>query len=233
MKRIVCISFSAGLFIVVSFGSSVLAKTPDGQTPAQESVCSSLTGAAFGLCNAYCEAQDCDVHPRPSCQQLRRNFAKVTGSPIFPCDPCCPVCGDGVCEGDETMCNSPDDCSDGGGSCRACLDYVPRCGDGQCEVCASPGESHENCPEDCPLLCRDCAPHCCVCPGLTMCALVERCPLALPECRLGPACTQREECLRIACKIQADLCNSAPCLLSDNTVGECARESESGFCGCQ
>jgi hypothetical protein len=63
------------------------AKTPDGMPPSQETVCSGLSGAAFGLCNAYCEAQDCDVHPRPSCDQLRKNFLKITGSPIFPCDP--------------------------------------------------------------------------------------------------------------------------------------------------
>src|SRR5689334_25346363 len=75
---------------------------PDGQPPSRETVCNGLSGAAFGLCNAYCEAQDCDVHPRPSCAQLRKNFLKKTGSPIFPCDrlPCelsgAPACG-GTC----------------------------------------------------------------------------------------------------------------------------------------
>ena len=60
--------------------------TPDGQTPARETVCDGLTGPAFGLCNAYCEAQDCDVQDRPSCDQLRRNFEKRTDTRIFPCE---------------------------------------------------------------------------------------------------------------------------------------------------
>ena len=30
------------------------------QIPTEESVCDGLSGAAFGLCNAYCEAMDCD-----------------------------------------------------------------------------------------------------------------------------------------------------------------------------
>ena len=32
--------------------------TPDGMPPSQETVCDGLSGAAFGLCNAFCEAQD-------------------------------------------------------------------------------------------------------------------------------------------------------------------------------
>ena len=102
--------------IVVLLGLSLSAfpvyaqGTPDGQTPAQEKVCSGLSGAAFGLCNAYCEAQDCDVHRRPSCEILRSNFEKVTGAAHFPCDtviePACaivgsditgPICG-GTCD---------------------------------------------------------------------------------------------------------------------------------------
>jgi hypothetical protein len=76
-----------GLTVTVT---PVRAGTPDGQTPAQESICSPLSGAAFGVCNAYCEAQDCDVHNRLSCRALRRGFQKLTGSPVFPCDmlPC-------------------------------------------------------------------------------------------------------------------------------------------------
>ena len=39
------------------------AGTPDGSTPAEETICESLRGATpglRGLCVAYCEAQDCD-----------------------------------------------------------------------------------------------------------------------------------------------------------------------------
>src|SRR5689334_19085107 len=82
--------------VVVAFGMSLpmaaFGKTPDGQTPAQETACSDLTGAAKGICTAYCEAQDCDEHDRPSCEQLRTNFEKKTGSRTFPCDHV--ACGD-------------------------------------------------------------------------------------------------------------------------------------------
>src|SRR5690349_14104781 len=64
--------------------------------------------------------------------------------------PCCPACGDGVCSGDEVRCNCPFECSDD----RVCFAFVPTCGDGICQQFASPGESHERCPEDCPLACR-------------------------------------------------------------------------------
>jgi hypothetical protein len=70
---------------------SLHGKTPDGQTPSEEEVCDGLSGPAFGLCNAYCEAQDCDAldPERNSCERLRRNFEKHTGTPIFPCDAAC------------------------------------------------------------------------------------------------------------------------------------------------
>ena len=41
-------------------GSTALALTPDGETPAVEQYCNdNFTGKARGLCNAYCEATDC------------------------------------------------------------------------------------------------------------------------------------------------------------------------------
>lgn len=42
------------------FLSPVMASTTDGMTPSDETVCDDLTGKAFGICNAYCEAMDCD-----------------------------------------------------------------------------------------------------------------------------------------------------------------------------
>ncbi len=65
---------------------------------------------------------------------------------------CCPVCGDGVCSGDEIPCGCPEDC---GGS--VCTLIRPDCGDGICQQSGSPAESHERCPGDCPLDCRPCA----------------------------------------------------------------------------
>ena len=67
--------------------------------------------------------------------------------------PCCSVCGDGVCSGDETICNCPGDCAS---RVEICTANVPDCGDAHCELHADPGESHERCPQDCPLTCRAC-----------------------------------------------------------------------------
>lgn len=57
---LVALLLSAGLIAVTP---SVLAKTPDGKTPAEESVCDPLkaddiTKGLYGLCVAFCEAQD-------------------------------------------------------------------------------------------------------------------------------------------------------------------------------
>ena len=72
--------------LVWSTGNSVWAQTPDGQTPAQETVCDLQSGAAFGLCNAYCEAMDCDsLDPNASpnaCERVASNYKKITNSDI-------------------------------------------------------------------------------------------------------------------------------------------------------
>jgi hypothetical protein len=79
-------------FLTICTGT-VQASTPDGQTPAEETVCDNESGAAFGLCNAYCEAMDCDS-PAPqasatACSRVRANFLRFTGRPL-PCDVVCP-----------------------------------------------------------------------------------------------------------------------------------------------
>lgn len=90
MRRIF-LFLALGLLTVVS--DTAWASTPDGQTPAQETVCDGETGAAYGLCNAYCEAMDCDSedpHASPTaCDAVRRNFERKTGRPL-PCDVTCP-----------------------------------------------------------------------------------------------------------------------------------------------
>jgi len=67
------------------------AQTPDLMTPAQEAVCDSESGAAYGLCNAYCEAMDCEsANPQASaaaCTKVRDKYINVTGRPL-PCEPC-------------------------------------------------------------------------------------------------------------------------------------------------
>jgi hypothetical protein len=70
--------------------------TPDGQPPSEETVCSSLDGVLFGLCNAYCEAMDCDS-PQPqasptACARVLSNFMRHSGGQPPPCAVTCP-CG--------------------------------------------------------------------------------------------------------------------------------------------
>lgn len=113
-------------FLTVTFAFAALfcgagmahASTADGQTPAEETVCDVYSGAAFGLCNAYCEAMDCELlddgddftNPNASvnaCMKVKDNFMKITGETALPCD-CpagngqfgCPCTGDLDCGGD-------------------------------------------------------------------------------------------------------------------------------------
>lgn len=66
--------------------------TPDEQPPAEEQVCESagLLGAAFGLCVAFCEANDCDAQlDQPddrACSMLRERYARATGELFLPCE---------------------------------------------------------------------------------------------------------------------------------------------------
>jgi hypothetical protein len=63
--------------------------TADGAPPAEETVCedAGLLGAAYGLCVAFCEANDCDLAPdETACQRLRDNYAKITGETTLPCE---------------------------------------------------------------------------------------------------------------------------------------------------
>ena len=70
-------------------------QTPDGETPAEEDICTAagLSGAAWGLCNAYCEAMDCDGAPEASpeaCAKVKANFEKKTGGKVaLPCESFC------------------------------------------------------------------------------------------------------------------------------------------------
>ena len=67
-------------------------QTSDGETPAAETVCDTaeLDGAAWGLCNAYCEAMDCDSDdPKASnraCERVLGNWERHTDGMIIPCE---------------------------------------------------------------------------------------------------------------------------------------------------
>ncbi|HVN40298.1 MAG TPA: hypothetical protein VMW19_19215 [Myxococcota bacterium] len=77
------VAFAPGAALAIGHG------TPDQSPPADESVCdqAGVRGAAYGLCVAYCEANDCDQFPdKESCSRLRDNYAKITGDESFPCD---------------------------------------------------------------------------------------------------------------------------------------------------
>ena len=64
--------------------------TPDEQPPAEEQVCedAGLVGSAFGLCVAFCEANDCDsrTDDKHACSVLRDNYFRTTGEGLFPCE---------------------------------------------------------------------------------------------------------------------------------------------------
>jgi len=68
--------------------------TPDGQPPSQETVCDGLDGALFGLCNAYCEAMDCDSPNHhasdTACARVLSNYMKHSGGQPPPCAVTCP-----------------------------------------------------------------------------------------------------------------------------------------------
>lgn len=79
--------------------NSVMAATPDGTTPANEGVCnglkvSGITPSLYGLCVAYCEAQDLDTFDKepPSTKILDNyNKRKLASDPAMPCvKPSCP-----------------------------------------------------------------------------------------------------------------------------------------------
>ena len=113
-KKIIILLF---IFIFV-FAVTANAQTPDGMTPAEETVCDSLAGASFGLCNAYCEAMDCDSdNPQASevaCEKVRDGFLRIQGT-----EPPCLVanCTDNSsCESDQYCEKSIGDCS-GNGEC--------------------------------------------------------------------------------------------------------------------
>lgn len=83
-----------GFVFSMAFGlisGPVTATTPDGETPANEGICDSLqggTGGLYGLCIAYCEAQDLDNFDKnpPSAKILANyNKKKQVGDPDMPC----------------------------------------------------------------------------------------------------------------------------------------------------
>jgi hypothetical protein len=122
--------------LLLSLGIKSYSQTPDGMTPAEEDSCGGLKGSAFGLCNAFCEAKDCDsIDPMDwnnSCFKLLDNYEKKTGNPGPPC-----FCGgpSGACQLDFQDCLANCDPADPAYDCckTACKNARSKC-DTQCCV---------------------------------------------------------------------------------------------------
>jgi hypothetical protein len=71
-------------FVVVAAAVSCLSATVT--SAANSPTCEAYDGAARAHCRTYCDVRQCNVNPHPSCDELRKNFAKKTGTTIFPCD---------------------------------------------------------------------------------------------------------------------------------------------------
>lgn len=222
------------LLLLIPAGS--FAKTPDGAPPSEETVCSGLQGAAFGICNAYCEAQDCDVHPRPSCARLLANFRRITGMPSFPCDT---ICGDGTI-GPGEDCDPPGSVCANQVTCTPdCTCPEPVCGDGVID----PGEECDpgsplsfcDCLDNC--RCATTEPGCCEC-GDNGCteSVGTDCPAGCTLAPPGTACSDFEG----ACLVRDPVCcacegpNGPSCFQGINAAecsfNGCAASSPGSVC---
>lgn len=159
-----------GLVTIAAF-----AKTPDGMTPAEEDVCDGLSGRAFGLCNAYCEAKDCDsADHRASdraCERNLEHYQDETGYPGPPCN-CTRVCAD---ERSECLADcAPNDCP----CINACNNAGARC---EASCCTQDCNiATQKCIDECEKGDQDCIDSCgrCVCAiGISICV---RPPIPVP-----------------------------------------------------
>lgn len=89
MKKLIKVCSTLLFTFLFAFSMQAGAKTPDGDTPAVETVCDDFLGAQYGLCVAYCEAMDCgDANQHASdqaCDAVARNYLRITGEEINNC----------------------------------------------------------------------------------------------------------------------------------------------------
>ena len=178
--------------LAVAGVNTLQARTVDGSTPAEEGVCDELTGAEFGLCNAYCEAQDCDARdPEPaSCERLRRVFDRVTGGGEFPCDDM--GCGD--------------DCNPEPGPC-SCAEFTA-------EPCLSnPAEC--SCGGDSSCFCHKVGVGEAVCITPVICELANTCLPGFGDCQDGEVCVV-DNC----CFLGTDIGKCAPLVCGNQALAQ-------------
>jgi len=91
MKSIITAATLVLMTGLAGFSGTAIASTPDGLTPANEGICDPLmnpTKGLYGLCVAYCEAQDLDaVDKNPPSIKILGNYnkKKQDGDPDMPC----------------------------------------------------------------------------------------------------------------------------------------------------
>lgn len=91
LRQAIAVCGFAALALAPTAALSAGQGTPDGSPPSVETVCDEEFGAAYGLCVAFCEANDCDQFPnrrgnKKACEVLRANYARITGDLDFPCE---------------------------------------------------------------------------------------------------------------------------------------------------
>jgi hypothetical protein len=134
------------------------AETPDGQTPADETVCeeAELGGALKGLCNAYCEAMDCDADPNANisaCESVHGKFLKKSGGIELPCivPPVPDTDGDGIPDDVDNCAYTPNDQTDADGDAvgDACDNCPQTDNSDQADLDLDGiGDACDNCPAD-------------------------------------------------------------------------------------
>jgi hypothetical protein len=118
----VCLMIGLALAIV----PASYAQTADGETPAVEDVCSEagLSGKAYGLCNAYCEAMDCDAaEPQANANACDRVYTKIVDATGGGFPPCADQDSDGIPNGEDNcpaVSNNGQEDSNGNGLGDAC-----------------------------------------------------------------------------------------------------------------
>ncbi len=83
--RVLIALFATVSLSTLALSPTVHASTADGSTPAEETTCDTATGVAFGLCNAYCEATDCDdvtFADDSGCNALEDAFRALTADTL-------------------------------------------------------------------------------------------------------------------------------------------------------